>query len=73
MVDVVVSDIPSEVAAAIDTQARQAGLSRSEFLRRQMIRMANSTGRPATVDDLCSIGERFADLADVEVMLEAWE
>lgn len=73
MVDVVVSDVPGEVVAAIDAQARRAGLSRTAFLRRQMVRMVGSAERPATAEGLSSLGERFADLADAEVMREAWE
>lgn len=73
MTDLLIRDVPEDVVAAIEAQARRLGLSRTEFLRRQMARVAASTDEPVTVEDLRALGERFADLGDAEVMRGAWE
>jgi hypothetical protein len=41
--DVLIRDVPDDVIAAIDANARRSGLSRSEYLRRAL---ARSVDRP---------------------------
>ena len=73
MVDLLIQDVPENVVTAIDAQARRLGLSRSEYLRRQMVTIAGSAEEPVTVESLRSFGERFVDLDNAEVMRGAWE
>ncbi len=73
MTDLLIRDVPEEVVAAIDTNAKRLGLSRSQYLRRQLARDAGVSGQPVTVADLSRFSETFADLADPEVMARAWE
>jgi hypothetical protein len=71
MADILIRDIPDDVVAAIDTNAGRLGLSRSEYLRRALAQAAH---RPATVtvEHLKRFEDTFADLADDDVMRQAW-
>ncbi len=72
MTDLLIRDVPDEVVAAIDANAGRLGLSRNEYLRRTVARAAH---KPATVtvNDLAAFGTVFADLADDDVMRQAWQ
>lgn len=72
MTDVLIRDVPDEVLAAIDAKATNAGLSRSEYLRRALAREGDTSSAEVTVDSLARFGEAFSDLADSEVMNDAW-
>lgn len=55
------------MVAAIDTNAKRLGLSRNEYLRRQLA--AEALPHPTvTVDDLTRSAEVFADIDDPDVM-----
>jgi hypothetical protein len=71
--DLLIRDVPEEVSAAIDAKARRAGVSRSEYLRRTLVRESATTPGEVTVGDLARFAETFADLADDDVMRQAWE
>ncbi|MGH3923178.1 MAG: type II toxin-antitoxin system VapB family antitoxin [Pseudonocardiaceae bacterium] len=73
MADVLIRDVPDDVLLAIDLHARRLGLSRSEYLRRQLARHAGTSGADVTVDDLRRFADTFADLGDPDVMGRAWE
>jgi len=71
MPDVLIRDLPDHVVAAIDANAHRLGLSRNEYLRRQLA----SEARPhatVTVEDLQRSAAAFADLKDSDVMTSAW-
>ena len=72
MTDLLVRDVPEHVVAAIDAKAKRLGLSRTEYLRRQITWAATGATGPVTTDDLRQFAERFADLGDPEVMRQAW-
>ena len=72
MVDILVRGVPDEVAAAVEVNARAAGLSRVEYLRRLLERERAAGGGDVTVASLQHFGETFCDLADAEVMRSAW-
>lgn len=71
MPDVLIRDLPDHVVAAIDANAQRLGLSRNEYLRRQL-----ATETPAratvTVADLKRSADVFADINDPDVMSSAW-
>lgn len=73
MTDVLIRDVPHDVVAAIDANAHRLGLSRSEYLRRQLARDAALISVTVTADDLSRFASTFADLSDPEVMARAWE
>ncbi len=72
MTDVLIRDVPDDVIAVLDTRAGRLGLSRSEYLRRRLAQDAASAGSPVSVDDLARFAATFADLADPDVMSQAW-
>ncbi len=72
MSDLLIRDVPDDVIAAIDARAKRMGISRTEYLRRALIRDARAGGLDVTVEDLEAFARRFADLDDPEVMRAAW-
>lgn len=73
MTDVLIRDVPAGVVSALDKKAQKLGLSRTEYLRRQMLHMVAGSEVPVTLDDLRQSSEAFGDLDDPEVMRGAWE
>jgi hypothetical protein len=71
MTDLLIRDVPDDVVAAIDANAGRLGLSRTEYLRRTLAQAAHQP-TTVTVDQLRDFGEMFADLADEDVMRQAW-
>ncbi|WP_239334023.1 ribbon-helix-helix protein, CopG family [Frankia sp. CiP3] len=72
MSDVLIRDVPDDVLAAVDAHAARLGLSRNEYLRRQLAQDAARSVTPVTLDDLRWFSGVFRDLADPEVMRQAW-
>lgn len=72
MTDLLIRDVPDDVVAAIDASASRLGLSRTDYLRRQLARVAADTGAPVAVEDLRRFAEDFADLGKADVMDRAW-
>ncbi|HEY2077308.1 MAG TPA: ribbon-helix-helix protein, CopG family [Streptosporangiaceae bacterium] len=72
MTDMLIRDVPDEVAAAIDARASRLGLSRSEYVRRRLAQDAATTGAAVSVQDLARFTDLFGDLDNPEVMSQAW-
>ncbi len=72
MPDVLIRDLPEDVLAAIDAKARRVGLSRTEYIRRTLSRERGDASADVSVKDLVAFADIFADLADVDVMRQAW-
>jgi hypothetical protein len=72
MTDLLIRDVPEDVLAAIDQRAKRLVLSRTEYLRRTLTRDAALADTTVTTTDLDRFSHRFADLADAEVMRQAW-
>ncbi len=72
MPDLLIRDVPEDVIAAMDTHARRLGLSRSEYLRRRLAQDAATPGSPVSAADLARFASTFSDLADPDVMSQAW-
>jgi hypothetical protein len=72
MTDLLIRDVPEEVLAAIDERAQRLGLSRVEYLRRTLAREAAIIPLAVTPADLRRFSDRFADLADPQIMRQAW-
>lgn len=68
--DLLIRDVPEDVVAAIDARAKRLGLSRSEYLRRQLLQVSGR--RTTTLEDLQWFAETFSDLTDEELMAKAW-
>ena len=67
--DILIRDVPDDVVAALDANAKAAGQTRAEYLRRLL---AEQQGPALTREQLTRFTERTADLADPEVMAAAW-
>ena len=72
MTDVLIRDVPDEVVAALDAHAGRLGLSRSEYVRRRLAQDAAISGSRVSVSDLDRFADVFRDLADADVMSQAW-
>lgn len=72
MTDVLIRDVPEEVLAALDAHAARLGISRTEYLRRRLAEAAATSTGTVTVEDLVGSAHAFRDLADPEVMAQAW-
>ena len=70
--DILVRDIPDEMLVAVDAHAARLDLSRVEYVRRRLARDGTASA-PATVADLRTFADAFADLADPSLMRGAWE
>lgn len=71
MPNILIRDLPEHVVAAIDANAQRLGLSRNEYLRRQL-GTESGPHETVTVDDLKRSAEVFADINDPDVMSGAW-
>jgi hypothetical protein len=71
MTDVLIRDVPDEVIAMVDAHAARLGISRSEYVRRRLAQDA-AAGSKVSVTDLQRFTENFGDLADPDVMDQAW-
>ena len=72
MADVLIRDIPESVLAGVDAHAARLGISRVEYIRRRLAADAATSSGHVSTEDLRSFADRFADLADQEVMDAAW-
>lgn len=72
MPDVLIRDVPSEDLALLDAQAKRVGLTRSEYLRRHLRAEAHRSSAAVTVDELTTLAALVPDLADPDVMRDAW-
>jgi hypothetical protein len=73
MSDMLIRDVPEDVLTAIDTNAARLGLSRSEYVRRELARVAQRSASSVTTDDLQRFVITFSDLANADVMDQAWK
>ena len=72
MTDILVRDVPDAVVAALDAHAGRLGLSRSEYVRRRLAQDAARQHSRISVEDLARFADVFGDLADPDVMSQAW-
>jgi hypothetical protein len=72
MSDVLIRDVPDEVLMVIDRKAHTLGLSRSEYLRRRLSQEAERNDTEVTAAHLRRFSHSVRDLADPDVMGEAW-
>jgi hypothetical protein len=72
MTDVLIRNVPEEDLVRIDEQAARLGLSRGEYLRRQIAQTAARGTGAVTVHDLRRAAELSRDLRDEDLMRDAW-
>lgn len=71
MADVQINDVPDDVLAVVDANARRAQLSREEYLRRVLAR-ERPLGQMVTLESFRRLAETYADAKDPEIMAGAW-
>ncbi|MCB1256325.1 MAG: ribbon-helix-helix protein, CopG family [Microthrixaceae bacterium] len=72
MPDVLIRDVPDDVLGLLDHKARRLGLSRTEYLRRMLVRDSAVGGEEAALEHWRSFAQRHVDLDDPEVQRQAW-
>lgn len=71
MTDILIRDVAESDLRRIDEKAANAGISRTEYLRRLI---AEDARRPLAATTLRATDfAKFADLADDELMTAAWQ
>ena len=73
MTDILIRDVPDDVVTALDAHARRLGLSRSEYVRRKLAQDAAVSDSPVSTGELARFADTFGDLADQDVMSQAWQ
>jgi plasmid stability protein len=73
MTDMLIRDVPDDVIAALEAHARRLGLSRTEYVRRRLAQDAAVSDSPVSAGDLTRFAGTFGDLADPDVMSQAWQ
>jgi predicted transcriptional regulator of viral defense system len=69
--DVLIRGVSESALRRIEELAAQARISRGEYLRRELEKLAGPT-ESCTVEDLLRISQLTADLLDPAVMEQAW-
>jgi plasmid stability protein len=73
MADMLIRDVPDDVVAVLEARARRLGLSRSGYVRRRLAQDAAVPDSPVSAVDLVRFAESFSDLANPDVMSQAWQ
>jgi hypothetical protein len=72
LTDVLIRNVSDQALTRIDARAAAQGLSRTEYLRRQVEQEARRVTRDLTFRDFERLRALGADLGDPEVMAQAW-
>lgn len=72
MTDLLIRDLAPEVMVALENKAALLGFSRAEYVRRILAREVRTGTESVTEQHLASILELLPDLANKEVMENAW-
>lgn len=73
MTDILIRGVAADSVARIDAEAAKLGLSRNEYLRRRIDEgVRPGDDQVTTMEDLRRMTEAVADLADPDVMSQAW-
>lgn len=72
MPDLLIRNFPEDDLARLDEHATRLGISRSEYLRRQLLSEARRISVRVTVDDLRRLATLAQDLQDDDVLRAAW-
>lgn len=73
MTDILIRDVPTEDIERLDQRAKELGLSRNEFLRRELSLVARVPGKKITREDWQRSAYLARDLLDEDVMRGAWD
>ena len=72
MTDLLIRDITPEILIALDAKASALGISRVEYVRRTLAQSLSASTESVTEEHLSELLELLPDLADEEIMEQAW-
>ncbi len=72
MSDLLIRGLDDGAVQRVDANAARLGLSRNEYLRREIAKLAEIRDRPVNWDDLARSAALFADAADESLLRQAW-
>lgn len=72
MTDVLIRNVSEEALSRIDARAAALGLSRTEYLRRQVEQEARREARDVNTADFDRFRRLGSDLGNPDVMSQAW-
>lgn len=70
--DVLIRGLSVKDLELLDAHARRMGLSRTQYIKQQLHSEARRQASTVTTADLLSLSELLPDLADPDVMRDAW-
>lgn len=70
--DILIRGVPAEQVAAIDELAKGLGLSRNDYLRREVQQVAGRRAVRVTMKDLEDFCAMSSGLGDEDIMRQAW-
>lgn len=73
MTSILIRGLSDEAIDRVDAEAAALGLSRNEYLRRQLEGDVPQRTEKVTKEDWARSAEILADLADPDVMAQAWQ
>lgn len=74
MVDILIRGLDAATVARLDARAAALGISRSEYLRRQLDAVGSKERTAiASAEDIRRASRAARDLADPDVMAAAWQ
>ena len=72
MADLLIRDLTPEILNALDVRANALGLSRVEYVRRTLAQSISAATESVTQQHLIELLELLPDLANKEIMEQAW-
>lgn len=72
MADLLIRDVNPEILAVLDMKASALGLSRVEYVRRTLSQVLSISTESVTEQHLSDLLELLPDLADEQIMEQAW-
>ena len=72
MADLLIRDLAPEILNALDVRANALGLSRVEYVRRTLAQSISAATESVTQQHLIELLELLPDLANKEIMEQAW-
>ena len=72
MADILIRNVPADQLKKLEDHAALLGLSRADYVRRQLLQEAQRVTAHVSVADLGALSNLVGDLLDDAVMRDAW-
>ncbi len=73
MADLLITDVPDNVVAALEAHASQFGLTCVEYVRRFLVNDASHKSADVHVADFRCLCQAFDGMADDDLLKKAWD